>query len=80
MIEWASRAEGILPEDCLWISLKRLDESKDFRLIELTVAEKHRDFWRGCQRVKILAIDTSSMVASAAVMDGQKLLAEHSKP
>lgn len=27
--------------------------------------------------MKILAIDTSSMVASAAVMDGQKLLAEY---
>jgi len=43
VIEWASRAEGILPEDCLWIRLRRLDESEDFRLIELTVTEKHRD-------------------------------------
>ncbi|HOC09887.1 MAG TPA: tRNA (adenosine(37)-N6)-threonylcarbamoyltransferase complex ATPase subunit type 1 TsaE [Bacillota bacterium] len=43
VIEWASRAEGILPEDCLWISIKRLDESEDFRLIELTVTEKRRD-------------------------------------
>lgn len=43
VIEWASRAEGILPEDCLWISIKRLDESEDFRLIELQVTEKHRD-------------------------------------
>lgn len=42
VIEWASRAEDLLPEDCIWIRISALEEAESSRLIELTVTEKHR--------------------------------------
>lgn len=35
------------------------------------------NLWKGWEKVKVLAIDTSSMVASAAIMDKEKLVAEY---
>jgi len=43
VIECASRAEDLLPSDCLWIRFVTLDETESSRLIELTVSEKHSD-------------------------------------
>ncbi len=43
VIEWASRAEDLLPPDCLWIRLITLDETESSRLIELAVSGKHSD-------------------------------------
>lgn len=36
IIEWAERARAILPGECLWISLKHLDETKRGILMEAT--------------------------------------------
>lgn len=44
VIEWASRVKGMLPDDCIWVSLSRLEESQSTRLIELTADEKYRTF------------------------------------
>ena len=47
VIEWAPRAEDLLPEDCIRIRLVRLAESESARLIELTAGEKYRALVEG---------------------------------
>lgn len=47
VLEWASRAEGLLPEDCIRVRLQRLTESESARLIQLQATEKHRRVLEG---------------------------------
>lgn len=42
VIEWASRAEDMLPPACLWVRIATLVEEESSRLIELTAPEKYR--------------------------------------
>jgi tRNA threonylcarbamoyladenosine biosynthesis protein TsaE len=49
VIEWADRILPILPEECLWISLRHVDVSKRGMLIKAS-GERHRELLQAFRR------------------------------
>ena len=70
MIEWAELIEELIPENSIHVTIEKdLERGFDYRRITIT--------GRMGKRMKILALDSSGLVASVAVVEEDQLLAEY---
>ena len=72
MIEWAELIEELIPENSIHVTIEKdLEKGFDYRRITITRSG------RMGEQMKILALDSSGLVASVAVVEDNQLLAEY---
>lgn len=72
MIEWAELIEELIPENSIHVTIEKdLEKGFDYRRITIT------GLGRMGEQMKILALDSSGLVASVAVVEDNQLLAEY---
>ena len=73
LIEWADLIEEILPENLIKVTIEKdLEKGFDYRRITVIGPENSQEV-----EMKILALDSSGIVASVAVVEDDTLLAEY---